>query len=202
MIAPRTRHGRDGINLHLPRRLDPEQRTEQHGIPCTTVARTLVDLGSVTDETGVQRAWRRAEMLAMLDVGEVESVLGSGRGRRGATQIRMLLTESRPEEVTRSELEERFLTLCRDAALPRPAVNTRIESNEATLEVDFLWRAHGLVAETDGWGLHRTREAFESDRRRDAELLVAGLRVVRFTWRQISREPESVCATLGALLAA
>ena len=41
-----------------------------------------------------------------------------------------------------------------------------------------------------------TREAFEADRRRDPDLLVAGLRVVRSTWRQISREPGRVAATL------
>jgi len=66
--------------------------------------------------------------------------------------------------------------------------------------VDFLWRAQRLVAETDGWGPHHTRVAFETDRRRDAALLVAGLRVVRFTWRQIAREPGDVAATLCALL--
>lgn len=83
----------------------------------------------------------------------------------------------------------------------RPAVNTRIEANGTTYEVDFLWRAQRLVTETDGWGPHRTHSAFEADRRRDADLLVAGFRVVRFTWSQITREPQSVRATLRALLA-
>jgi very-short-patch-repair endonuclease len=111
-----------------------------------------------------------------------------------------LLDEQSADQITRSELEERFLMLCRDADLPRPAVNTRLAANGATYEVDFLWRAQRLVAETDGWGPHRTHSAFEADRRRDADLLVAGLRVVRFTWRQITREPESVRATVRALL--
>jgi len=31
--------------------------------------------------------------------------------------------------------------------------------------------------------------------------MLAGWRVVRFTWRQITREPERVAATLRALLA-
>jgi very-short-patch-repair endonuclease len=202
VIAPRGRHRRRGINLHLTRCLVPEQRTESKGIPCTTVARTLVDLGSVGDDTGVERAWRRAEMLGLLDVGAVHDALGTGHGRRGASVVRGLLDEQGADAITRSELEERFLVLCRDAGLPRPAVNTRLEANGATYEVDFLWRTQRLVAETDGWGPHRTRDAFESDRRRDAALLVAGLRVVRFTWRKVTVEPDSVADTLRALLEA
>jgi len=39
-------------------------------------------------------------------------------------------------------------------------------------------------------------------RLRDAELLAAGFRVVRFTWRQIAGGPEVVVARLAVLLAA
>jgi very-short-patch-repair endonuclease len=200
VIGPRTRHRRHGINLHLPRCLEREHRTEHNGIPCTTVARTLADLGAVVDHTAIARAWHRAEMLGLLDVRAVEHTLGSGRGRQGAQHLRKLLDESRADRITRSELEERFLTLCLDAGVPRPAVNTRIEANGTTYEVDFLWRTRDLVAETDGWGPHRTHSAFEADRRRDADLLVARFRVVRFTWRQITRNADSVVATLRALL--
>lgn len=42
--------------------------------------------------------------------------------------------------------------------------------------------------------------AFEDDRRRDADLLLAGYRVLRFTWRQITRDRERVSATVAAAL--
>ena len=67
--------------------------------------------------------------------------------------------------------------------------------------VDFLWRQQRLIVETDGRDVHSTRQAFERDRKRDQRLMLAGWRVVRFTWRQITREPERVAATLRALLA-
>jgi very-short-patch-repair endonuclease len=202
VTAPRTRVGRPGVDLHLSRCLESHHRTEHKRIPTTTIARTLVDLAAVLETTGIERTWHRAEMLDLLDVQAVQDALSHGRGRRGAGLVRSLLAEDGADGITRSELEERFLTLCREADLPRPAVNTRIVANGTTYEVDFLWRAHHLIAETDGWGPHHTRAAFESDRRRDADLLVAGLRVVRFTWRQITREPGAVAATLRALLAA
>jgi very-short-patch-repair endonuclease len=75
-------------------------------------------------------------------------------------------------------------------------VNARV----AGLEVDFLFAAEGLVVETDGYRHHRTREAFERDRARDARLTVAGYRVVRFTYRQLVREPAAVAAVLVRLL--
>jgi len=58
-----------------------------------------------------------------------------------------------------------------------------------------------LIVETDGRDVHTTRQAFERDRERDQRLMLASWRVVRFTWRQLTREPERVAATLRALLA-
>jgi hypothetical protein len=45
------------------------------------------------------------------------------------------------------------------------------------------------------------RQAFNSDRRRDARLMLLGWRVVRFTWQQVTDEPAYVAATLRGLLA-
>ena len=60
----------------------------------------------------------------------------------------------------------------------------------------------GLVVEVDGFQFHSTREAFERDRRRDAELQRAGLRVLRVTWRQIVDAPYVTLANLVGALAA
>ncbi len=67
--------------------------------------------------------------------------------------------------------------------------------------VDFLWPAHRLIVEVDGWETHGTRTAFEDDRARDAWLTAQGYRVVRFTWRQVTREGPLVARTLRQLLA-
>jgi very-short-patch-repair endonuclease len=67
--------------------------------------------------------------------------------------------------------------------------------------VDALWRDQKLVVEVDGWGYHRSREQFETDRRRDAKLQVAGYRVIRLTQQRIDTEPRAVAAELRALLA-
>ena len=118
--------------------------------------------------------------------------------RAGTRKLRAALdTLSRAEpQITRSELEERFLALVARAGLPRPHVNTVLEG----LVVDFLWPAQRLIAETDGAATHLTATAFETDRRRDAALLLAGYRVVRFTWQQVVHGPGEVAAILQGLL--
>jgi very-short-patch-repair endonuclease len=98
---------------------------------------------------------------------------------------------------TRSEAERRLKQLCKQAGLPIPRTNARV----AGYEVDAYWPAHRLIVEVDGWQYHRTRQAFERDRRKDAALTAAGNRVVRITWRRLTTETISLSAQFGVLLA-
>ena len=66
--------------------------------------------------------------------------------------------------------------------------------------MDFLWRDGGLVAEADGFRFHGDRAAFEEDRRRDAILVAAGYRVVRFTWTEVTRNPLVVAVRIAQAL--
>ena len=65
---------------------------------------------------------------------------------------------------------------------------------------DFLWPAQSLIVETDGRATHGTRQAFEGDRARSAELTIMGYRVLRFTWRQLTEQPGWVAQTVLAAL--
>jgi very-short-patch-repair endonuclease len=97
---------------------------------------------------------------------------------------------------TRSELEARFLALCRRHRLPRPGVNVPI----GAFVVDFAWPDLGVIVELDGYEAHRGRGAFEADRARDVELKLLGYEVIRFTWRQLIGEPGQVTASVRTLL--
>ncbi len=99
---------------------------------------------------------------------------------------------------TRSEAERRLKQLCKQAGLPLPRTNARVAGHE----VDAYWPAERLIVEVDGYKFHRTRQAFERDRRKDAALTAAGNRVVRITWRRLTTEPFSLSAQFGVLLAA
>jgi Transcriptional regulator, AbiEi antitoxin/Protein of unknown function (DUF559) len=196
VTAGRSHAGERGIRVHRVRALDPEDRATRDGIPVTTVPRTLLDLGETVSPTQLQRAFEEAERLGLLDMRAIERLRDRSRGRRGLRSLLALLDAHRgPPPMTRSELERRFLDLCRDAGLPPPIVN----ATAAGMEVDMLWPRQRLVVELDGHAFHRTRAAFERDRVRDAALQRAGHRVLRVTDRRLSAEPAAVIETVESL---
>jgi very-short-patch-repair endonuclease len=194
---------RPGINAHAAATLRAEDVTKRHGIPCTTVARTLLDLADVVPRRQVERALEQAEIMRVFDLDELHDVLAHANGRRGAGVVRALLAELDDEPgLTANDLEDRFLSLCRAAGLPPPAVNRWIAIDDGPpIKADFVWTTQRLIVETDGWGSHGTRRGFERDRRRDQRARLAGWETVRFTRRQVLRDPDWVIATTAALLA-
>ena len=58
-----------------------------------------------------------------------------------------------------------------------------------------------LVIETDGFGAHGTKSAFERDRERDVDLELRDFNVRRFTHDQVVYEPAKTAARLRRLYA-
>ena len=184
-------HSRGGIVFHRSRRLNADDVTRRHNIPVTTLARTIIDLASMLDTRALARALNEARIRHGL---RDEALQRSLPGRKGIAHLRSLI--ERNDAPTRSALEDRFLELVTRHNLPRPEVNQRV----AGYEVDMLWREARLIVELDGRRYHHTR--FEQDRERDAELIAAGYRVVRITWRRVVEAPERESARLARMLAA
>jgi very-short-patch-repair endonuclease len=197
----RTGRKRAGIDAHTSSSLQPRDIEIVNGIPCTTVARTLLDLAAVLPRRAVERAFDEAEVLQVLDVGPLDDVLARAGKHPGAGMLRSILNDHSPGTTrTRNDLEEAFFAICRSAGLPQPEVNAWIPLEPTGYEPDFLWRAEQLVAETDGGATHTTRHAFEHDRLRDQRLMLAGFRVVRFTHAQVFDDPRHVERTVRGLL--
>jgi hypothetical protein len=204
-----TSHGsagrrRSGIRAHSAATLAPGDVEIVDGIPCTSLARTLLDLAEVLTTRELERALDRADELRVIDMAAIDDVLARANGRRGAAALRAVLAAHRVGSTpTRTTLEEAFLALARSAGLPPDAVNLWIPYPAGGgAEGDFVYRAEMLDVEVDGRDVHATRRAFEHDRRRDQQLALLGWRVVRFTWRQVLTEPAAVARTLDGLLPA
>ncbi len=163
---------RPGIRLHRSRTLARTRTVRRLGIPVTTPARTIADLRRVVPAKLVGSAIRQAEVIGLDIPDDVEA------------------------DSTRSELERRFLGVCRRHQLPPPQVNARL----GRFVVDFLWPDQHLIVETDGYRFHRGRQAFEDDRARDLDLQLRGFTVFRITYRQLTQDPAGVARGLQALL--
>jgi very-short-patch-repair endonuclease len=202
VTTPRRGRHLNGVIRHTSQTLGPRDVSVVEGIPCTSVARTLLDIAEEINWQGLRRACNQAEILRVFDKRQIDDVLARADGRRGTPMLREVLAKGRiGEAITRNDLEEAFLSLCELAGLPSPLVNRWIPLDGGGVEADFLWPEHRLIVETDGGGTHDTPTAFEDDRRRDQRLMLAGYRVVRFTSRQVTHEPNDVMKALLALLA-
>ncbi len=195
VTAPTDRH-QPGIRLHRRKLLRAEWTLAQ-GIPITTPARTLLDLATVLKAGALEAALARAERAGLTTREALSALLERKRGRRGAPALRAVLEAPGGPALTRSAAEAAFLMLVRNARLPLPESNVAV----GPYEIDFLWRAAGLGVEVDGFRYHSSRSSFEGDRRRDAQLMAAGIVVLRLTWRQIKQEPFATVAQLAQALA-
>lgn len=197
VTVSRSNRRRPGLIVHRSRSLGPDDTRMHRGLPVTAPARTLLDLGETVGERELERAFDEAITQGLITYPTVAAAVRQANGHRGVRAVRDLLARREEPTITRSEAEERFLALTREAGLPAPEVNTYVSSHL----VDFLWRECRLVVEVDGYRFHSSRIAFERDRRRDANLTAAGFRVLRVTWRQLVDEPLSVTARLAQALA-
>jgi hypothetical protein len=190
-----TARRRPGIRIHRVARLAPSDVMRVNGVPATTIVRTLCDLAPRLTQRALERAVAEALALRLTTLDALERAARRRRGRAGAAMLLDAVGGGGPARV-RSELEDWFLDLVTAARLPPPEVNIRLLG----FEVDFLWRSARVVVETDGFGAHRSREAFEGDRDRDAELAVAGYTVMRVTWRKLRNNAGETLARLIRLL--
>jgi hypothetical protein len=187
---------RERIRLHRSSTLSADDVTTHRGIPVTTVARTLLDVAATLAEPSLARTVEQTEIRRLFDLDAIDDTLARNPHHPGAARLRAALALYRHDEITRSELEAIFRTLCDDHGLPHPLVNHIVEGKE----VDFFWPGQRLIVETDGRATHFTIAAHERDRARDAHLTTLGYRVLRFTERQVSADAVTVANRLRALL--
>lgn len=195
----------DGIRAHnVAPPSDPETGAVA-GIPCTSPARTLVDLAGAVGERTLRSAFERAAARKILDIAAVEAAMRPGR--RGARSLRKLVGEwRRAAPVARkgrlkSPLEAMVLPLLgrRDIPMPRPNVPVALADGSA-IEVDFLWADQRFVLEADSRDFHGTEVAFERDRWRDRELMRVGYSTLRVTKLQAETEADAVADAIVARL--
>jgi hypothetical protein len=202
-LPGRSRGRHPGLRLHRSISLNPDELTTVHGIPCTGVSRTLLDLAGVVSRRQTELALDRMAREQMTDRVPLATVLARNPNTKGARQIRSILDEHElGSTLTESDLEEPFFALIRGAGLPLPQVNYYIDPGDGGLLVkgDFVWIEQRLVVETDSQKYHGTLRAFESDRIRDQRLVAAGWRVIRITGWQVEHTPGEVIALLIRLL--
>ena len=160
----------------------------REGIPVTALPRTLLDLAAMVRFDWLERMVERSEELELFDLRSMEDLLARTTGHPGHKRLRRTIALYKPTSFTRSGLERRFLELCLEAGLPQPRMNYVEEG----FELDAYWPEFRFAVELDVFETHGTRAAFERDRKRQEDLLLAGIQMTRVTGPRLEREPDEV----------
>lgn len=178
--CPETRIARVHRSLHL----DDRDVTSLSGIPCTTIARCLVDLSAVRGVGWLARAMDDSSRRNRTTVTQIRATVDGLRGAPGRrpSVLRMLVDERLAIGTGKTEswLERTVLGILLDAGVPPPVEQFRITASGHEYRLDFAWPEHRLALEVDGYW-HGTYAARQHDRARDLHLRQIQWTVLRVT---------------------
>lgn len=185
------RRPRPGIRLHRPRRFEPGDVIDRHGIATTSVARTIIDMARGLPMNQLENLVANAEFRGLLDHGR----LARTRSRKLATIL------GRGLHATRSVDEDRFVAALRAASIRGFETNVWMtHGGGEEWQADVLFPQERVIVEIDD-DSHRTRHAFELDRHKDAVRQAGGFVTLRFTRRQVREDAGGAVALVARLLA-
>jgi hypothetical protein len=176
VLVPRRHRPIDGVEIRQCLALDPRDVTVVRGIPVTTVARLLVDLGAVLTPHQLCFVITEAAFRRKFDLEATRRAMARANGHHGiGVLMRALELYAAGSAGTKSRYEDAFLASCS----LEPLVNMELLG----YEVDFHWPQWRLVVEVDGnHSLPRDRR---NDPARDRVLEAAGWTVVRFRGEEV-----------------
>jgi hypothetical protein len=157
----------------------------------------LLDLAATVRFEWLEKMVERSEERGLFDLRPVEELLERTVGHHGHKRLRRAISLYKPTSFTRSGLEMGFLELVLAAGLPQPRTNYV----EHGFELDCYWPEYRFAVELDVFETHGTRAAFERDRKRQEDLLLAGITMTRVTGPRLECEPDQVIRRVARLLA-
>jgi hypothetical protein len=184
-----------GITVHRSAALTRRDLRVQLEIRATSPARTILDCAAGLDGRARTRTVNDALHTPFLTQAQLADVRHRFPTHPGARLLDEFLDPG--QGATRSPFEDDFIAFCVRFGLPRPVTNTFVAGYEA----DAVFPEHRLIVELDGWEFHRQRDAFESDRDRDADTLRARYATVRITKLRLTRTPAAEAPRLHDILA-
>lgn len=171
---------------------------EMLGVPVVTVPEALADLMRLLPETDARelvlhQARRRGSGFVANLISEQLADDGAG-----VPQLRRLL--QLVSSGAQSQAEELLVQLLVDAGVSGFIANYPVVCARRSYRIDVAFPAARLAVEVDGQAFHTDARSFQGDRARQNDLIAAGWRVLRFTWRDLTTRPESVLRDIAGFL--
>ena len=190
-----------GTVVHRYRPVPPIQAFR--GFPCTTPARTIVDMASIGRLSEISSAIDRGLAAKVLRLSDLAAEAApSGHRRRGAAAVRKCL-ERRGDigSPTPSVLESVMARLFHRYGLP--TVKAEVHAGpDGRYRIDYAFPRHKLAIELYGYTSHHSPEQLAYDVARQRKLTLEGWKVLIYTWQEVTTDPARVAAEIRAALSA
>ena len=198
-VAGRSRRSPTRVTIHRTDRLEPLDITTCEAIPVTTVPRTLLDLGAVTDLPVVRQATQDAVIRDLVQPEDLLCVLErvGRRGRRGTAALRDVVEGSFVDGRLESRLEQELFELLLRCEVPPPVPQHELRCVDGRrVRLDFAWPDAGVAVEADGRRWHATTADFERDRARGNSITASGWSLYRFGWADVRERRAGTVASI------
>lgn len=172
-------------------------------VPVTDPLRTVFDLAGVLRFPALENAVDAALASRLINLAGLVAELGRRqvKSRRGGPALRAILADrGMLHGPAPSVLEARMERLLHGHGLPPPVRELLVEADGHRYRLDFAYPKEAVAVETDGYENHATPRARDADSLRQNALLMAGWRILRFTWGDVTRDPRHVAAQIRELL--
>jgi very-short-patch-repair endonuclease len=178
--------------------LPPGDVTMRWSLPVTTPARTWRDLAGVILQPALLAVTDQL-LGGLCTRDDLERQLASRPKGRGSARARAVLPLADPR--AESPMESVLRWLIHAAGLPAPALQHQIRDASGAFlgRADFAWPDRKVLVEFDG-NVHRERDVFVNDVRRQNRLIADGWTVLRFTSADVLGRPDEVIAAIRRAL--
>jgi very-short-patch-repair endonuclease len=196
-VASGQPRSRPEVRVHRSRTLTAADIRVRDGIRVASPSRALLDVAASASLDQVEDALTEAIVLGLTSAAEIRRQVRRAPTAKGSRRLLLLLAVEEEHGYSRAKSERLLRALLKPTGLPMPVFNAIVCGHR----VDCSWAKQRLIVEVDGYRFHGDRATFESDRRRDQDLVAAGWRVIRVTWRQLTKEPTIVLVKIAQALA-
>ena len=205
ITCPRWRRARhDRVIVHETKVLGAADMSTLDGIPVTTAARTILDLGAVCRPIVVEKALENALRRELVSLSSMRALLDriARQGRNGAGVLRAILDERDPDHApTESDKETELLAVIRKHGLPLPVPQFEIVHNRRFVaRVDFAYVEAKLAIEYESYAHHDGKLALERDSARRNQVLVAGWLLLCATHADLRSGGHRLCSEIRQAL--
>lgn len=201
LTRPHGSHHRiEGVIVHQIDDLVDAHRTRWKGLPISTPARSVVELGATSSVEVVGLVADDLVRLRRTTYGRIAAVLGHvARPGKPGIEIVMAMLDERSDGYVpaQSELEGALFCTLDAGGLPRPVRQLPLPGRGPRPGIaDGGYLDAQIVLEADGRRWHARVDAARRDRERDAQVVAAGWVPLRFVYEQIVGDPAGVCAVV------